>query len=131
MSLSTREQQALDGIENRLVGSDPRLAGLLATFTRMTSDEGMPTREEVRIHVSWLRRLFRRARQPLAAGLGGVMALLWVLIAVGMIAVAVVLSGSGSGGACSRSRAAVGATPVACAAQAPARSFRPLAPRAS
>jgi hypothetical protein len=133
MSLSAREQQALDGIENRLVGSDPQLAGLLATFTRMTLDEGMPACEEVRIQVPWPCHLFRRVHQPPTAsvGLGGVMALLWVLIAVSMIAVAVTLSGGGSGGVCVRSRAAVGATPVACAAQAPARSSRPLAPPAS
>jgi hypothetical protein len=59
------------------------------------------------------------------------MALLWVLIAVGVNAVAVAISGGGSGRACVRSRAAVGATPVACAVLAPARSSRPLAPRAS
>jgi Protein of unknown function (DUF3040) len=42
MSLSTREQLALDGIANKLAGSDPRLAALLVTFARLTSGEAMP-----------------------------------------------------------------------------------------
>ena len=32
MSLSAREQQALDSIEDEMAGSDPKLASLLATF---------------------------------------------------------------------------------------------------
>ena len=102
MSLSAREQQALDGIENRLADSDPKLARQLAAFTRLTSGEGMPAREEVPMHVGWTRRLGRRARRLLAgyAGLSQAMALLWVLLAVGLIALAVGLSGGGSGPAC-------------------------------
>ena len=102
MSLSAREQQALDGIENRLADSDPKLARQLAAFTRLTSGEGMPAREEVPMHVGWTRRLRRRARRLLAAyaGLSQAMVLLWVLLAVGLIALAVGLSGGGSGRAC-------------------------------
>ena len=120
MSLSTREQQALEGIENRLAGSDPKLAALLVTFARLTSGEAMPAREEVRedarLPGRWTRRVFRRARRLLAAyaGLDHALALLWVLVAVGVIAVAVALSGGGRAGACVRS------WPVTCTAPASA-----------
>jgi hypothetical protein len=130
MSLSTREQQALDGIESRLVGSAPHLAELLATFTRLTSSEGMPAREEVRLEVGWTRQIIRRASRLLAAyaGLDRAMALLWVLTTVGLIAAGVALSssGSGSGGAaCVRSWA------VACAVTVPAHAARAAVPSAS
>ena len=39
MGLSEREQQALDSIEDGLAGSDPELASLLATFTRLTAGD--------------------------------------------------------------------------------------------
>lgn len=47
MSLSVRERHALHCIENGLVGSDPKLASLLATFTRLTAGEAMPVREKI------------------------------------------------------------------------------------
>jgi hypothetical protein len=123
MSLSTREQQALDGIANRLAGADPKLARLLAAFTRLNSGEGMPDREEVRIRAGWTGRLGRRVRRLLAAyaGLGHAVALLWVLLAVGLIALAVGLNGGGGSG-----RACVGSWPSACAAPPPAHPSNPL-----
>ncbi len=48
MSLSAREQQALDSITDRLAGSDPRLSALLTGFTRLVAGEEMPLREVVR-----------------------------------------------------------------------------------
>jgi hypothetical protein len=48
MSLSARDRQALDSIEDQLAGSDPRMASLMATFTRLTSGEEMPAREDIR-----------------------------------------------------------------------------------
>jgi hypothetical protein len=131
MSLSAREQQALDSIEDRLVGSDPRLAALLftllLTFSRLTSGDAMPAREEVPGQARWTRRALRRARRLLAAyaGLDRTMALLWVLITVGLIAVAAVLSGGGSGRACVRSWA------VACTAPAPANHTALVVPSSS
>ncbi|MDR0344085.1 MAG: DUF3040 domain-containing protein [Nocardiopsaceae bacterium] len=62
MSLTAREQQALQAIEGRLVGSDPELASLLATFTRLTSSEEMPARE--RVQRGWHRALRRLHRHP-------------------------------------------------------------------
>jgi hypothetical protein len=126
MSLSSREQQTLDGIENRLVGSAPHLAELLATFTWLTSDERMPAREEVRREIGWTRQIIRRAGRLLAAyaGLDRAIALLWVLTTVGLIAAGVALSGGGEG-ACIRSWA------VACTATVPARAARTVVPSAS
>jgi Protein of unknown function (DUF3040) len=124
MSLSTREQQVLDSIENRLAGSDPRLAALLATFARLTSGEPMPAREEIRMQA---RLVFGRARRLLVAftGLNHVLALLWMLVAVGLIALAVVVSGGGSGGPCVRPWL------VACTAPAPAHPVRAALPATS
>lgn len=48
MTLSAWEQQALDSIQDGLASSDPRLAALLTTFTRLVSDEEMPVREKIR-----------------------------------------------------------------------------------
>jgi hypothetical protein len=47
VSLRAREQQALERIEAELAGSDPKLGAMLATFTRLTSDEDMPAGEQV------------------------------------------------------------------------------------
>jgi hypothetical protein len=49
MSLSAREQQALNSIRDGLAGSDPELATLLATFTEQASGEEMPPRENIRV----------------------------------------------------------------------------------
>ena len=48
MSISEREQEALDSIENDLVGSGPELASKLAMFVRLTAGEEMPGRERIR-----------------------------------------------------------------------------------
>jgi hypothetical protein len=114
MSLSAREQEALNRIEDRLAGTDPELAGRLATFARLTSGEVMPAREQLQTGA-------RKARGPTPAcvRLAHAMAVLWVLVAMGMIAAAVSLSGGASsrasGGAC------VPVWPTACAGSAPAR----------
>ena len=62
MSLSAREQRALDSIHEQLARSDPQLTVILAAFTRLVSNEDMPTRETIRqspwraIAGSWRRR---------------------------------------------------------------------------
>jgi hypothetical protein len=48
MSLSERERQTLESIENGLVRSAPELASMLAIFTRLTANEKMPARRPVR-----------------------------------------------------------------------------------
>lgn len=110
MSLSAREQQALDSIEDRLAHSDPKLAALLATFTRLTSSELMPVREK--ILAAWpqvtrclrdtQRRWYLNARCWQARRTGHrpgwqrTMLLLWLLVSIALIMVALSVSrGSG------------------------------------
>jgi Protein of unknown function (DUF3040) len=48
MSLSASEVRALTGIERALLSRDPRLRSLFSIFTRLTWQEAMPTREQIR-----------------------------------------------------------------------------------
>jgi Protein of unknown function (DUF3040) len=48
MSLPARQQQVLDRIDRALGTADPGLAGIFATFTRLTADDGMPAVEAIR-----------------------------------------------------------------------------------
>jgi Protein of unknown function (DUF3040) len=84
VSLNPWEEQALESISDQLTETDPKLATLLDTFSRLTAGEHMPVRETVR----------RRPRRPT---LGPVMLLLWLAITVTLIAVAVVLSHAAPG----------------------------------
>jgi hypothetical protein len=104
MSLSSHEQHALHSIEGRLCVSDPELASLLATFSRLTAGEDMPAREKTPTSRVAPRRLRRRSalryrtrrlagrpRRLLlwqAAGL-----VLGLLVAVGMVAGAMAITG--------------------------------------
>jgi hypothetical protein len=60
MSLSSHEQHALHSIEDRLCVSDPELASLLATFSRLTAGEDMPAREKAPASRAAARRSHRR-----------------------------------------------------------------------
>jgi hypothetical protein len=122
MSLSARDQQALDGIADGLTASAPKLAAMLTTFTRLTSGEEMPANEAVTVGrpntcgVRGLRRLeFQRA-----------MPVLWMLIAIAALAIALAVSRSSSGDGCSTSWS------VACGGSpASARSSRPASQTAA
>jgi hypothetical protein len=110
MSLSGWEQQALDSIKDRLAGSDPGLAALLATFTRMASGEDMPVREKIPRGTRRSRRKRRRPRRGTMSwhargvyqhlGFQAVAMLLWLLITVTLVAVALLLGRGGSQNAC-------------------------------
>jgi hypothetical protein len=116
MSLSTREQQALDSIADRLTGSDPKLTALLAGFTRLASGEEMPLRERIRAG-SEVRRTPGRVSRRL--GFQWAVVLLSLLTAVTVIAVTFALNHGRSPGTCRTSWYA------ACADSAPAHSSRP------
>ena len=126
MSLSGREQQALDSIKDRLAGSDPGLAALLATFTRLASGEEMPVREKIPGATRHSRRKRRHPRRrnmsrPVRQvyqhlGFQAVAMLLWFLITVTLIAAALLLGRGGSQSACTVPWAAV------CADSSPAPS---------
>jgi hypothetical protein len=102
MGLSPREQHALDSIKDRLAGSDPELAALLGTFTRLTSGEEMPDREPVQL---------RNRRPPHQGKLSGhayrvyhrlgfhrVALLLWLVITVALITTAMAFDRSSQDG---------------------------------
>lgn len=114
MGLGPRDQRLLAQIERALHGSDPKLAGKLTMFTRLTSREEMPLRERVLVKPS---RLVRFAPVAMA------------MFVLGMILVSVtVLSRIGppareAGGAC--------ATAWVRGCQAPATSAHPARSRAS
>jgi hypothetical protein len=124
MSLSAREQQALESIRNGLAGSDPELAALVSAFNRLASDEEMPDREQTRAGSRRAFRRFRRARWR--AGLrrgrqrlgvpGTVLLLAWLLTTAALIAVAVTLGAAGGRGPCTETAA------VICAGPAPGQS---------
>jgi hypothetical protein len=63
MSLSAHEQQALESIGDELSVSDPELALLLTTFTRLTAGEDMPAREKTRTRAQWATGRQRRHRR--------------------------------------------------------------------
>ena len=119
MSPDAWEQQALDSIRDGLAGSDPRLAALLGTFTRLASGEEMPVREELPERpLRAVRRSRRKRRQP-HRGVARAALLLWLFVTVGLITTAVTLSRSGSQSAC------IERWPGICADAAPAHSSPP------
>jgi hypothetical protein len=105
MSLSAWEKQALDSIEGGLAGAAPELASLLATFSRLAAGEEMPERAKVRALQPHRPR--RRLRRPCSGKLPrdarGLRLdwerawplALWLVVSLGMIAVALVLSRGG------------------------------------
>jgi hypothetical protein len=136
MSLSTREERALRSIKEWLTSSDPKLAALLATFTRLVAGEDMPVRE--RIPTGWSRAasLPRHQRPPhrrqTSRPIGQVRwrpsfqqaaMLLWVVITVVFVIVALILSRGGSGGGCTT------AWPAVCTRTTPAQVPGSAAPR--
>ena len=119
MSLSAREQEALGFIESDLVRSDPKLASLLATFARLASGEEMPVREKTQA----VRRRSTLGGYRLCQRLGlqRAMALLWLLIALALVAVALVAaSRGGSRSPCANSWSATCTSPAATHSSRPA-----------
>jgi len=142
MSLSAREEQILGSIEGGLARSDPKLAWMIATFTRLASGEEMPVREK--IHAVRLvtnlrdrrppcRDVVRRRARRLCQHLG--LPQYWVLwlaavaaVALVAIALAVNRGGSSGQGACPASWSASSAV---CAAEVSAHPSGPVARQAA
>ena len=100
MSPAGWEGQALDYIQSVLGHTDPKLALLLAGFSRLASSEEMPAHERVRSplrHPPHRRRSRRRRAKAPYHGRGPRRAavLTWLLTSVTLITVAVILSNSG------------------------------------
>lgn len=54
MGLPARQRRALEGIEDKLRSSDPKLAAMFLIFGRLTRDEDMPRIEELRHRAAML-----------------------------------------------------------------------------
>lgn len=128
MSLGADDQRALDSITECLTESDPVLAGLLDTFTRLTAGEAMPAREQ--IGAKWrqmqgtARRAGRRKRTRRAGrrlGTAQILMLVWLLLTALFVSLAVVL-GSGGPAPCRTSWAMGCAVPAPSAAAHAGRS---------
>src|SRR4029077_20026643 len=86
--------------QSALGHTDPKLASLLATFTRLAASEEMPAHEKVRSPLGHPRRHHRsrprrgkaRHRQP---SLQRAVILTWLITSIAMISVAVILSRGG------------------------------------
>jgi len=67
MSLPVRQQRVLDRIEHSLHVSEPHLKSMFAIFTKLTWDEEMPRREELRLRSlpfpRWCKRAARLGRK--------------------------------------------------------------------
>lgn len=125
MSLSAREQRELDSIEYEIAGSAPRLASLLAMFTRLTAGEELPERGQIQ---GASRRRDSR-RPPSLPGMSRphgratvrlslVAALLWLAVSIALAITVLIISRGGNGTGCTVPGAA-------CADQAPAHASRP------
>ena len=100
MSLSAREQRALESIADGLAESDPRLDSLLGIFSRLAWGEDMPARDEIHpIRVTATGRPYRNRPRALCLRLGWNRAavLLWLVMTIGLISVALALSNRGPG----------------------------------
>lgn len=114
MSLSAREQEALDRIANDLAGPDSNLAAMLDTFTRLSAGEQMPQDEEIRQSPRLTRRgnkhgpRSRRLRKCLTPD-GAPRSLAWlpaavILAVTAIITITVALSGGAKTGVCASLR---------------------------
>jgi len=100
MSPAGWEHQALDSIQGALGHGDPKLASLLATFSRLASSDEMPAHEKIRSplrHPPYRRRPRpRRGKAPHRhRSLQPAVILAWLLTSIAMITVAVILSHGG------------------------------------
>jgi len=121
MSISQREQTALDAMENCLARSSPELASMLTIFSRLAEGEEMPADARVRLVVgdpgtgaaAGGRIGAGRTRRHLGRGAWRWL-WLWLAAAVALLALALTVGhGTGQKYSCTASRAgACGQAPV-------------------
>jgi hypothetical protein len=98
MSLPARERRRLSGIQCALDRSDPRLASLFATFSRLVRDEEMPHFERLRVRAD---RLAARGKSVRVAVFGRMRLILIAPLALAATAGALLIGGwSNAPGAC-------------------------------
>lgn len=90
MSLRPHEQQALGQIERALCACDPKLAGMLSIFTRLTAHEGMPPQEGP-LTVPAAQNMARRSA---ASRPGGMSLIIVGMLIILLVLVSLVLSGT-------------------------------------
>ncbi len=98
MSLSADDRRALNSITEGLAESDPVLAGLLDTFTRLTAGEAMPAREQIGARWRQMRGTAGRKRARRVGrrrGTAQIIILVWLLLTALFVSLAVVLGGGG------------------------------------
>ena len=99
MSPAGWEHQALESIQGALGDTDPKLASLLATFTRLASSDEMPAHEKVHSplrHPPRRRPRPRRGKTPhRRRNRQRTVILTWLITSIAMITVAVILSRGG------------------------------------
>jgi Protein of unknown function (DUF3040) len=79
MSLSHRQQHQLYRIESRLFRSDPQLAAMLATFTKLSADQRLPSWEQVATRLDRIRQAAALIAMEIAA----------IVVAIGVLVGAV------------------------------------------
>ena len=113
MSLPAAQQRVLDGMAEAMRASEPRMVAMFAIFTRLTSSEVAPGREQLACQtlrdrladLIWcsadaVRRCWVRCRRPF---------LLLVQLAVSVALAGLLISMGGHGGGCATSYRSVGA----------------------
>lgn len=96
LSLSAHDRQELEEIEEGLAASDPQLAAMLSTFSRLVDGEAIPAREQIRadkqnraarqrpaVRVRWVLPTDRRHLLQIAIAL-------WVMMTI-VIAIVIVV----------------------------------------
>jgi hypothetical protein len=104
VSLNAKDRQALESIEARIAGSDPKLASMLDAFTRLTAGEEMPGQKSLHRSSAHAMRSWRTLRLARRRLLGWsrwhrawLLLWLWLAISLALVAVAVVLSRASPG----------------------------------
>lgn len=98
MSLSAREQEALERIADGIAGSDSNLVAMLGTFTRLTSGEQMPEGEQVHGSRGLPRAMVLKRASPRLSWLPVAV----LLIVAALIAVGLAINGGGERSRCAR-----------------------------
>jgi hypothetical protein len=118
MGLPVRQRRVLDRIESALRGSDPKLAALYAIFARLTRDEEMPRREQLRHRALLVLAQLRLIPIHVGARLHFLLlprrrALLFFPLAVALAVTSIVFAARSSSGSCTPVKTVAAAKTVA------------------
>lgn len=114
MSLNARDRHALGRIEEDLTRSDPRFAARMTAFSRLTEDEEMPAREQIRPFSRSRRSPCSRRTLCSRRALCWTAGIVWLVISLAMLAVALILSHASTTTGCAGGRSLVRCGQVSC-----------------